>query len=337
MKNLVISCGILGLYGLSLSGCMTIQEQKTMREDIERMQLQVLELQRGSSSDKTSGGSGGASKNLATASATLDRLNQQQSKMAGDIDLLRRAIERSEMPGAESQKDSIFSKMADLESRMKSLESAQKEMIVLLEKQTAGKSDEKKALNDQNNGDSSKTGKDTKLAKDRDSKERDPVDNEAKSSKDRKVSKETSDSPEDPKLVVDPRDSGSKAIKEVRVLFTKNKWKQIIEMSPSLLESIEKKSEREELLSIHAESLFKSGDIKEAAIKYNEFLDMKPAKKYVPQATMRMGDCYRHLGDNDTALIYYEELAKSFPSSPQGQKARERISQLSGKKKTKRG
>jgi TolA-binding protein len=138
---------------------------------------------------------------------------------------------------------------------------------------------------------------------------------------------------QDSKLIVDPKESGSKAIKEARVLFNKNKWKQVIEVAPQWLPKFDKKVEKEEFFSIYAESLFKNGDIKEAAIKYNEFLDMKPSKKFLPLAKMRMGDCYRHLGDNDTALIYYNEVIKDFPKSDQGMKSKERVAQIGKKEK----
>jgi TolA-binding protein len=62
---------------------------------------------------------------------------------------------------------------------------------------------------------------------------------------------------------------------------------------------------------------------------------MKPSKKHLAQAKMRMGDCYRHLGDVETAMIYYQEVVRDFPKTEQGIKSKERISQLSEKKKQK--
>ena len=282
---------------LTLSGCLTFNEQQAMRDDINRLQAKVLEVEQNAASEKASGG---ASKQFASSNANIDRLSQQQSKMAGDIDSLRRALERGEMPGGEQQKDSIFGKIENLELRMTALEQAQKEIIELLEKsniKVAGTASEPTS--------------------DHQGSEGKPV-------------KES-----DPKLTVDPKASGSKGIKEARVLFTKNKWKQIIEMAPQALASLDKKVEKEEFYSLYAESLFKSGDIKESAIKYNEFLEMKPNKKHLAQAKMRLGDCYRHLGDPETALIYYQEVAKDFPKSEQGIKSKERISQLNDKKKQK--
>lgn len=292
MRNFVII-----LFSLTMTGCLTLNEQQVMRDDIGRLQAKVLEVEQNMAAEKASGG---AAKQLASSNANIDRLSQQQSKMAGEIDGLRRALERGEMPGSEHQKDSIFAKMENLELRMAELEQAQREIIELLEKSNI------------------------KLA----SSGSDPIGNQQVS--EGKTNKEV-----EPKLNVDPKATGSKGIKEARVLFTKNKWKQIIEMAPQALASLEKNAEKEEFFSLYAESLFKSGDIKESAIKYNEFLEMKPSKKHLAQAKMRMGDCYRHLGDADTALIYYQEVVRDFPKTEQGIKSKERISQLSDKKKQK--
>ena len=77
-----------------------------------------------------------------------------------------------------------------------------------------------------------------------------------------------------------------------------------------------KQSSQYELDYLYAESLFKLGNLKDAAIEFHDFLDSKPPVKYLPHAKMRMGDCYRHLGDKETASIYYEELITEFPKAP---------------------
>jgi TolA-binding protein len=63
--------------------------------------------------------------------------------------------------------------------------------------------------------------------------------------------------------------------------------------------------------------------MREAALKFNEFLESKPGKKYLATAKMRIGDCFRHLGDGATAKVYYEELIKEFPDSDEATKAKE--------------
>jgi len=273
------------------TGCLTLNEQRQMRTDIGRLEDQLKQLEQNLSQEKTSGT---GVKAMASTGANIDRLAQQQSKMAGDIDLLRRALEKGEVPGVDTGKDSLLGRLNSLESRMTAVEMSQKEIIELLEK----------------------------------SKGSIQVSRPESSASEAKPAKE-----QDSKLIVDPKESGSKAIKEARVLFNKNKWKQVIEVAPQWLPKFDKKVEKEEFFSIYAESLFKNGDIKEAAIKYNEFLEMKPSKKFLPLAKMRMGDCYRHLGDNDTALIYYNEVIKDFPKSDQGMKSKERVAQIGKKEK----
>jgi TolA-binding protein len=282
--------GLFLLAGLC-TGCLTLNEQRQMRSDITALQGQISQLEQNLTQEKTSDT---GVKAMASTGANIDRLSQQQSKMAGDIDLLRRALEKGDVPGIDTGKESLLGRLNTLESRMTALEQSQKEMLELLEKSGGSPSSSR----------SDSGASDSKPLKDQDTR-----------------------------LIVDPKQSGSKAIKEARVLFNKNKWKQIIEVAPQWLPKFDKKVEKEEFFSIYSESLFKSGDIKEAAIKYNEFLEMKPSKKFLPLAKMRMGDCYRHLGDNDTALIYYNEVIKDFPKTDQGIKAKERVAQLGKKEK----
>ncbi len=273
------------------TGCLTLNEQRQMRSDMDRLNTQYSQLEQNVSQEKTSGT---GVKAMASTGANIDRLSQQQSKMAGDIDLLRRALEKGDVPGIDTGKDSLLGRVNSLESRMTALELSQKEIIELLEK-SKGITQGSRSESNTSEG---------KPVKEQDSR-----------------------------LIVDPKESGSKAIKEARVLFNKNKWKQVIEVAPQWLPKFDKKVEKDEFFSIYAESLFKNGDIKEAAIKYNEFLEMKPSKKFLPLAKMRMGDCYRHLGDNDTALIYYNEVIKDFPKTDQGIKSKERVAQLGKKEK----
>jgi TolA-binding protein len=74
-----------------------------------------------------------------------------------------------------------------------------------------------------------------------------------------------------------------------------------------------------------------------AALKYNEFLESNPPKNYLPLVKMRLGDCFRNLGDAGTAKIYYEELIKEFPNSNEASKAKERLAEIGGGGGTSKG
>jgi TolA-binding protein len=124
--------------------------------------------------------------------------------------------------------------------------------------------------------------------------------------------------------------SQSKAIGNVNDLqkaFDEKKYKQVVEEAPKLAAKVGGADDREEAKFLLAESYFKLGKMKEAALKYNDFLESKPNEKYLPVAKMRIGDCFRHLGDNETAKVYYEELVKDFPDTEEAAKAKERLAE----------
>jgi TolA-binding protein len=112
--------------------------------------------------------------------------------------------------------------------------------------------------------------------------------------------------------------------------FDGKQYKTVLEDAPKLLNGA-KGDEKERIRFLQAESLFKLGKIRDAALKYNEFVEDKPAKEYIPVAKMRLGDCFRHLGDASTARLYYEELIKEFPKSDEAGKAKERLADFDAK------
>lgn len=116
------------------------------------------------------------------------------------------------------------------------------------------------------------------------------------------------------------------SISELQSAFDSKKYKQILEDGPRLTTS-GSSEDKEKARFLLAESLFKLGKIREAALKYSEFIESHPSPKLIPTVKMRLGDCFRHLGDKSTAQIYYEELIKEFPESEEASKAKERLGQ----------
>lgn len=78
---------------------------------------------------------------------------------------------------------------------------------------------------------------------------------------------------------------------------------------------------------LYAESLYKLGLLRESALQWNDFIEAKPAES-LAHAKMRMGDCFRHLGDKITARIYYEELIAEFGGSDEATQAQKRLEKL---------
>lgn len=94
------------------------------------------------------------------------------------------------------------------------------------------------------------------------------------------------------------------------------------------LERKVKDSEKPELNYLHAQSLFKLGRISAAAVSFDELLKSKKLGAKASKVYLRLGDCFRLLGDKKTALIYYEELVTKFPKSAEVKIARNYLEKL---------
>jgi len=116
---------------------------------------------------------------------------------------------------------------------------------------------------------------------------------------------------------------------QLKVLFDKKKYKQVTEDGPGVIKGTKGK-DKEEASFMVAESFYRMGKLRDAALQFNQFLETKPSGKNVPLANMRMGDSFRQLGDTATAKIYYEELITNFPASDEAAKAKERLAEIGG-------
>ncbi len=114
---------------------------------------------------------------------------------------------------------------------------------------------------------------------------------------------------------------------DLQAAFDDKHFKQVTDDAPKLLKEA-KGGEKEQIRYLLAESFFKLGKMRDAALKYNELVESKPSAKYMPAAKMRIGDCFKNLGDDTTARLYYEELIKEFPKSDEAAKARESLAKL---------
>lgn len=114
---------------------------------------------------------------------------------------------------------------------------------------------------------------------------------------------------------------------ELQRAFEEKRYKQVIEDGAHVGKP-SNSDESEQIQYLIAESQFRLGNIKEAALKFNDFVDSKPSSKYLAIAKLRLGDCFRHLGDTATSNVFYEELIKEFPTSDEAAKARERLAEV---------
>ncbi len=114
------------------------------------------------------------------------------------------------------------------------------------------------------------------------------------------------------------------SVDELQAAFDDKHFKQVVEDAPKLTKE-GSAGEKEQARFLLAEAYYKLGKMREAALRYNDFIDAKPSAKFLPLAKMRIGDCFRNLGDVATAKVYYEELIKEFPKSDEAAKAKERL------------
>lgn len=121
----------------------------------------------------------------------------------------------------------------------------------------------------------------------------------------------------------------SGGVEELQAAYDDKKYKQVSEDAMKLIKEA-KGPDRDTARFLLAESLFKLGKMRDAALRYNELVEGKPAAKYLPVSKMRIGDCFKNLGDVATASLYYEELIKEFPKSDEAGKAKEKLAELKG-------
>lgn len=138
-------------------------------------------------------------------------------------------------------------------------------------------------------------------------------------------------SPPKSQVKASDENSGAKgkldSLGEVKAAFSAKQFKKIVEESEGALKA-GKESERIEVCFLQGESFYKLERYREAILKYEELLAMKPAKKYQSQVRLRIGDSFKHLGDNDTARIYYEEIVRSHSSSKEAAAAKDHLAKL---------
>lgn len=118
-----------------------------------------------------------------------------------------------------------------------------------------------------------------------------------------------------------------KTLDDMRTAFDKKKYKLISEEGGKVLGGLKGKKDKQEGTYILAESLYKAGDIREAALKYNEYIESKP-KENMSHALLRMGDCFKQLGDAETAKIYYQELIQKYNNTNEAKLAKDKLAKL---------
>lgn len=109
--------------------------------------------------------------------------------------------------------------------------------------------------------------------------------------------------------------------------FRAKNWPAVLALAPQKLKATKNLSKQQKILYYFAESLYQTKKVSDAALKFNEYLDAG-GTKYKTKAKLRLGDCFRELGDTATAKTYYEELLRDFPKSKEAAQAKKALRKL---------
>ncbi len=121
--------------------------------------------------------------------------------------------------------------------------------------------------------------------------------------------------------------------KKARAEFQRKNYKRVVQ----LLYDFDKKHSSfrsmDEILYLKAESHYRLKDYRSAALSFNQVLEKFTKSVFAPVSQMRMGDCYRILGDKNMAKIYFSEFLKKYSRSKYRGEVQKKLSRLTKKKK----
>lgn len=128
------------------------------------------------------------------------------------------------------------------------------------------------------------------------------------------------------KRTLDKKDSptetaGNSDLDSVQAAYKKKKYKDVTELAPAAIGK-SKGKDKINLLMMYGESLMKLQRPKEAALQFNELIELKPGEKQMALAKLRLGDAFKAMGDKDTSKLFYDEVATKYAGTPEGDKAK---------------
>lgn len=259
----------LGAWLVAGAACMSTKDGEQLQSNVFEVQKRLLELEHimVAEGQKVKKAGDHTTKKVASASAQIDEIHAEITRLRGEVDAVRVGVQRGEMPGvvASDEEESIASRIRTLQERLTVVETAQLEMLDLLHGMT----------------------KDDKIKK---------------------------------------RDAMT-SIKAFRQALDAKQYRHISEDAPAALKKLSGKS-HSELAFILAESLYKLGRLRDAALQFNELLANPDLAHLKAKMHMRLGDSFRHLGDFKAAIAFYSDLLESYPDSEEAKYAKEHVATL---------
>ncbi len=115
----------------------------------------------------------------------------------------------------------------------------------------------------------------------------------------------------------------------LKTAFERQRYRYVFEDAPTVIKRLRGKSTRFEAMYLLAESTFKLGKIRDAALYFNDLVEAGgDDEKYLRLAKLRLGDCFRFLGDKKTARLFYQDVVDAYAGSEEAHKATEKLQAL---------
>ncbi len=114
----------------------------------------------------------------------------------------------------------------------------------------------------------------------------------------------------------------------LKVAFGRQRYSHVFEDAQAVIKRLQGQPTRFEAMYLLAESAFKLGKIRDAALYFNDLVDAGSDKRYLRLAKLRLGDCFSHLGDKKTARLFYQDVANNFADSEEAKTATEKLQAL---------
>ena len=294
-RNNFVTAGYFFFILCFSTACQTSKIER-LQDQLFTLQIRLLQLEKdtGTNFNKTILSGKKVQKQSANIMTKIDEIYSYRQELLGEIDLLKQAINTGELPG-EKHQNSPASRLKQLDSRVQHLEDFQS-----VHAYTKSRLDNlSKKIKDLEKTQTNVLNLLSQLEK-----------------KETNTTKKTR--------------ADLKKIDEFESAFSKKHYLYIAEDAPKLLKN-KKNKHLIKLKFLYAESLFKLGRITDAALTFNELLEQKDNTARLPKIRLRMGDCFRLLGDTKAALVYYKELVEQHPEAKETSYAKKYIPRLEKK------
>ncbi|MCB9229721.1 MAG: tetratricopeptide repeat protein [Deltaproteobacteria bacterium] len=115
-----------------------------------------------------------------------------------------------------------------------------------------------------------------------------------------------------------------KNVRDLRSAFNNKQFLYVVEDGPQVLKSASGKASQNEISFLIAESQFRLGRLRDAALSFKSLTSESLPDK-APHIALRLGDCFRLLGDKKAASLFYQDVSKKYPESEEAVSAQKQL------------